>query len=59
MRNMTRTESELKGLVGKAAKVKQNHPTLSIPAAMRVAKFTNEEAEDWTLQMQVCHMVSL
>ena len=43
MRNMTRTESELKGLVGKAAKVKQDHPTLSIPAAMRVAKFKNQE----------------
>ena len=58
MCNMTRTESELKGLVGKAAKVKQDHPTLSIPAAMRVAKFTNEEAEDRTLQQRVRRIVS-
>ncbi len=43
MRNMTRTKSELKHLVGKAAKVKQDHPTLNIPAAMRVAKFKNQE----------------
>ncbi len=55
---MTRTKSELKGLVGKAAKVKQNHPTLSIPAAMRVAKFTNEEAEDRSLQQRVCCILS-
>jgi hypothetical protein len=55
---MTRTEAELKGLVGKAAKVKQDHPTLSIPAAMRVAKFTNKEAKDRTLQHRVRHMVS-
>jgi hypothetical protein len=39
---MTRTKAELKGVVGKAAKAKQDNPTLSIPAAMRVAKFTNE-----------------
>jgi hypothetical protein len=43
---MTRTESELTGLVKMAAKVKQDHPTLSIPAAMKVAKFTNVEAKD-------------
>ena len=40
----------MKGLVGKTAKVKQDHPTLSIPTAMRVAKFANKEAEDITLQ---------
>ncbi len=55
---MTGTKAELKGLVGKAAKVKQDHPTISIPAAMRVAKFTNKEAEDRTLQQQVCRIVS-
>ena len=55
---MARAKAELKGLVKKAVKVKQNHPTLSIPAAMRVAKFTNEEAEDRTLQMRVRRMVS-
>ena len=55
---MTRTESELKGLVGKAAEVKQGHPTLSNPAARQVAKFTNQEAEDHTLQQRVRHMVS-
>ncbi len=55
---MTRTEAELKGLVRKAIKVKHDHPILSIPAAMRVAKFTNKEAEDRTLQQQVFCMVS-
>ncbi len=55
---MTRAEAELKVLVKKAVKVKHDHPTLSIPAAMRVAKFTNEEAEDRTLQMRVRRMVS-
>ena len=55
---MTRTEAELKGLVGKAAKGKQDHPTHSIPSAMSVAKFTKKEAEDRTLQHRVRHMVS-
>ena len=56
---MTRTEAELKNLVRKAVMVKYNHPILSIPTAMKVAKFPKEEAEDWTLQMRVRHMVSL
>ncbi len=38
---MTRAEAMLKGLVRKAIKVKQDHPTLSISTAMRDAKFTN------------------
>ena len=46
---MTRTKAELKILVRKAVKVKQDHPTLSILAATRVAKVTSEEAEDRTL----------
>jgi hypothetical protein len=50
MSKMTRTEAELKGLVGKGTNVKQDHSTLSIPAAMRVAKFTNNEAKDCTPQ---------
>ena len=44
MLEMTRNEAKLKSLMRKAIKVKQDHPTLSIPAAMRVEKFTNEEA---------------
>lgn len=55
---MTRTEIKLKGLVRKAVQVKQDHTTLSILPSMRVAKFTNEESEDYTLQAQVRHMVS-
>jgi hypothetical protein len=55
---MTWAEAELNGLVKKAADVKQGHRTLSIPAATRVAKFTNQEAEDRTLQQRVRHMVS-
>jgi hypothetical protein len=50
MPNMTWAEAELKGLVKKAAVVKQGHPTLSIPTAMRVAKFTDQEAGGCTLQ---------
>ena len=42
MPQMTRAEAMLKGLVRKAIKVKQDHTTLSISTAMRVAKFTNE-----------------
>ena len=40
---MTRNEAELKDLM-RRTKVKQDHPTLSIPVAMRGEKFTNEEA---------------
>ena len=58
MPNMTLAEAELKGLVKTAAEVKQGHPILSIPAAMRVAKFTNQDAEDRSLQHRVHHMVS-
>ena len=42
MPQMTRDEAMLKGLLRKAIKVKQDHPTLSILTAMRDAKFTNE-----------------
>jgi hypothetical protein len=48
---MTWTKSELKGLVKKAAKAKQDNSNLSIPAAMRVAKLAHEEADDRMLQM--------
>jgi hypothetical protein len=58
MPNMTWAKAGLKGLVRMAAEVKQGHLTLSIPAAMRVVKFTNQEAKDCTLQQRVCHIVS-
>jgi hypothetical protein len=32
---MIREEAKLKGLEGKAVKVKQDHPTFSIPATMK------------------------
>ncbi len=35
MPKMIRMEAKLKGLEGKAVKVKQDHPTFSIPATMR------------------------
>ena len=38
-------------------KVKQNHTTHSILATMRVAKFTDREDEDCTLQKIVSHLV--
>jgi hypothetical protein len=44
MLKMARNEAELKGLVRKAVKVKQDQPTLSIPGAMRIQKITNKEA---------------
>ena len=50
---MTRSESALSGLAKKAVEVKQDHPTLSILVAMRVAKFTNQEDEVCTLDAQV------
>jgi hypothetical protein len=37
----------------KASQVLKDHPTLKVPEAMRVAKFTLEESKDRTLQMQV------
>jgi hypothetical protein len=37
---MTRNDAELKGLMRNAVTVKQDYPTLSIPAVMRVEKFT-------------------
>ena len=58
MHNMTMTEAELKGLVEKAANIKQDHSTLSILAAMGVEKSTTEEAKDCTLQQRVRHIVS-
>ncbi len=36
MSKMIRKEAKLKGLEGKAVKVKQDHPTFSIPATMSV-----------------------
>ena len=50
---MTRSEEELKTLVKRAAKARGDHPTLSVPEAMRVATFTFEESTDHTLQMRV------
>ena len=50
---MSRSEEELKELVKKAAVASANHPTLTIPQAMRVAEFTTEESKDRTLQMRV------
>lgn len=57
---MTRTEAELKSLLRKAVEVKQQHPMLSIsiPVAIGVANFTNEESEFHTIQAPVYHMVS-
>jgi hypothetical protein len=37
----------------KASQVLKDHPTLKVPEAMRVAKFTLEESKDRTLQMRV------
>ena len=53
MLKMTRMETELKSLMRKAVEAKQHHPTLSIKAVMRVAKFTNKETKDCTLQARV------
>jgi hypothetical protein len=39
-------------------KVKQDHTTRSIMAAVRVANFTDREDEDCTLQKIVSHLVS-
>ena len=50
---MIRSEDELKALVKRAAKPRTDHPTLSIPEAMRVATFTLEESTDRTLHMRV------
>ena len=50
---MNRSESELRGLAKKAVEVKQDHPTLSILAAMRGAIFTNPEDQVCTLDAQV------
>lgn len=46
--NMTMTKAELKGPVKKTVKVKQDHLTLSIMAAMRVTKFTYQESANHT-----------
>jgi hypothetical protein len=58
MPKMTRTETELKGLMRKGIRVKQNHPALSILAAMRVVNFMDEVDEDCTLQQEVSRLVS-
>jgi len=58
MLKMTKNGAKLKGLMRKGVEVKQDHPTLSIPAVMRVEKFTNEEAQDCTLQQRVCCIIS-
>ena len=50
---MTRSEDELTALVKRASKAKADHPTLSVPEAMRVATFTFEESNNCTLQMRV------
>ena len=50
---MTRSDDELKALVNGAAKARTDHPTLSVPEAMRVATFTLEESTDPTLHMRV------
>ncbi len=50
---MTRNESELRGLAQKTLMVKQEHPTLGILAAMRVAKVNNQEDEVCTLDARV------
>ncbi len=43
---MTRSEEEFKTLVKRAAKARTDHPTLSVPEAMRVATFTLEESSE-------------
>ena len=50
---MTRSEGEIRTLVKRAAKARMDHPTLSVPEAMRVATFNLEESTDRTLQMRV------
>ncbi len=50
---MTRSEEELKTLVKRAAKARTDHPTLSVPEAIRVATFTLEESSYCTVQMRV------
>jgi hypothetical protein len=50
---MSRNEANLKAMAKKASQVLKDHPTLKVPEAMRVAKFTLEESKDRTLQMRV------
>ncbi len=50
---MPRDEATLKAMAKKASQVLKDHPTLKVPEAMRVAKFTLEESKDRTLQMRV------
>ncbi len=54
---MPRDEVELKAMVKKAAQVIKEHPTLKVPEAMRVAKFTLDESKDRTMQMRVCRII--
>ena len=58
MSKMTRTEAKLKGLMRNGTRVKQNHPTLSILAPMRVANFMDEADEDCTIQQEFSRLVS-
>ena len=50
---MPRDEATLKAMAKKASQVLKDHPTLKVPEAMRVAKFTLEESKDRTLQVRV------
>ncbi len=54
---MPRDEVELKAMVKKAAQVIKEHPTLKVPEAMRVAKFTLDESKDRTMQMHVRRLI--
>ena len=54
---MPRDEAELKAMVKKADQVVKEHPTLKVPEAMRVAKFTLDESQDRTMQMHVRRLI--
>ena len=44
-------------MVKKAAQVVNDHPTLKVPEAMRVTKFTLDESKDRTMQMRVRQLI--
>jgi hypothetical protein len=52
--DFSRSDDVLKALVKRAAKARRDHPTLSVPEAMRVTTYTLEESTDHTLQMRIC-----
>jgi hypothetical protein len=54
---MPRDEVELKAMVKKAAQVVNDHPTLKVPEAMRVAKFTLDKSRDRMMQMCVRRLI--